>query len=496
MYSFKHVLGPLLCVGCSLVHACDFSVSVDPLSGAPQRVDGATLNAGGPVPPGATVCIQADVYDRDKLEFINFIGTPAQPIKIVNVGGQVLVQHARVYLDDSQFVELAGDGVAGIDYGFRIVAPAEQAFGMKQRSAAAPPLRGLRAHHIEIHYADRFGVQAVGVRGFEGSAEPEAIEDIELHHILIHRGVDAHGNALGGFREGFYIGSSFYGSAAVPLIRGVRIHHNTVQGAGWDGIQVGSASAGCEIDHNVVIDDSRYLLRDQNSGIMIAKGSACSVHHNRILGGQGPGIYHQGLGDQARNPAAPSGGLIYANLIVPSTAPLTAEPDPSNSMPDIATDDRRVGIWVAHARDGANADRPGNMYVWHNTVITDTQPGVVVATDPTRIAGYQISNNLVSGNAAAIHPSSGPAIVANRVAPTADLQFAPDTELLGAPARQHLAYRLSEQSDLARDQADPTTAARVQRDLRGKRYGADGAADIGADEYDPGQGFWDGFEGR
>ena len=473
---------------------CTHLVEVPSGGPAPIRVDGATLNGGMPVLPGARVCVRGGIYDRGKLEFINFVGTPAQPIVITNVEGQVRVEHGRIYLDDSQHVEFAGDGDPQLSYGFLVVGSTEQAFGASQRSADAPALRGIHAHHVEIHYQDRFAVQAVGVRGFEALAVPAAIEDLDFHHFYIHRAVDAEGNPLGGFREGFYFNSSDYGELPVPAMRRVRIHHNLVQGSGWDGIQISAASE-CEVDHNVVLEDSRYLRQFQNAGIMLGKGSACQVHHNRILGGQGPGIYHQGNGGRSADPGASSAGHFYGNLIISAQGALVAEPDPRESGdPQIETADRRFGVFVANARDELDDDRAGYVFVYHNTIARSAVEAIRLSADPTRIAGFEAFNNLLIDAVVGLTPSVHPGIHHNLELESALFPFLDWVEAWGDPARSFPGFRLGPDSAGAIDAGATLPWSLASRDIDGQGRPFGVAYDIGADEYWPDSLLADGFE--
>lgn len=249
--------------------------------------------------PGDRVCVHAGLYDADKLEFLNFVGESQNPITITNVGGQV-VTYGTLYLTSSRHVVLNGSGDKDVRYGFKVVDPYHRkglqiGQGRNVADSLGLEVSGIEAHHIEILYDTVQGHQAVSAWNDYGSG---MLEGLVLHDMLIHRG------SLGTYTEGFYVGSSYYDEENVSTLSGVEIYDNRIEESGQDGIQVGSASGGCEIFGNTIVRDSRERVPGQMSGIIINPGSRCDVHGNEIIDGYGPGIYFQGIS-----------GCIYDNLI-------------------------------------------------------------------------------------------------------------------------------------------------------------------------------------
>jgi hypothetical protein len=120
---------------------------------------------------------------------------------------------------------------------------------------------------IEIPYDTTHGLHAVSVRNDDGS---EAVDTVLLHDLYLHRIKRNPLENSGNYREGFYVGSTYYNTATVATMPGIEIYNNLVEDPGWDGIQVGSASGGCRIFNNTVIRDSRERLYSQHSGIIFA----------------------------------------------------------------------------------------------------------------------------------------------------------------------------------------------------------------------------------
>ena len=486
------LLLPLLV--CGPVLACDHSVGIPAGGPAPQVIDGATLDAGGPVPAGALVCVQAGSYDRGKLEFRNFIGRAGQPIRIMNNAGVVEVSDGRLYLNDSQHVEFAGDGDAGASHGFRVVAGAEEGFSIRQSAQGRPPIQGIHAHHVEVFYRDAFGPQAVGVHNVEKVPAPDPIHDVRLSHFYIHRGHDGMGQRTGGYQEGFYINSSFYDLEPVPQLSGIRIDHSLVVDPGWDGIQIGAAEGDCEIDHNVILRDSRYRRTDQNAGVMIAKGSSCNVHHNRILGGNGPGIYHQGNGDRNGTARVEDGGHIYANLIEPWSGVMAVESNPREPEALPFPDERRWGVRVVNARDDLNPERLGHVYIYGNSVADSPVAGIHLSTNPARIAGFVVINNLLVDTASGVSPAVHPDVHDNLTSSRAAIGFSSFEEVHGDPVQHFDGLRLKADSAGVIDRGVGWSGSLMNTDIDDQRTTRSGPPDIGADTWAPAEVWFNGFE--
>ncbi|WP_460640220.1 right-handed parallel beta-helix repeat-containing protein, partial [Larkinella harenae] len=94
------------------------------------RYDGQQM----PLPPGATICVQAGTYQF--LSFRNFKGTAQHPITIINCGGPVTLRSSSnsetsLKVFNSQFFKITGSGVAGLAYGFRIEQTGADASGLQ-----------------------------------------------------------------------------------------------------------------------------------------------------------------------------------------------------------------------------------------------------------------------------------------------------------------------------------------------------------------------------
>ena len=287
-----------------------------------STADGRTNYSG--VKAGDTVCIAAGT--RGDLKLANFQGSAQNPITFINYGGQVVIDSDTshgILFQNSSFFRLTGTGDPKIEYGFKII-----------NSTNVGVQAAYKSSNLEIDHIEVSGVKGAGIMSkdkalcsdgsgnnhdYDGDGIIQGdLDDVVNRDNFTQYNSVFHDNYIHDVgTEGFYIGSSFYeGREAscnsgtetlyAPVLRGVRVYNNKVTGAGWDGLQVGSATENCNIHHNEILRDSQANELYQESGMMIAHGSVCNVYNNYIKDGGGPGIFVQGNG----------GNIIYNNVIV------------------------------------------------------------------------------------------------------------------------------------------------------------------------------------
>lgn len=109
------------------------------------------------------------------------------------------------------------------------------------------------------------------------------IDDVEIdsNHVFNTNG------------EGMYIGHTYpngdpYNGGLIPVrMRNVRIHHNRVENAGWDGIQLSNATDKCSIHDNIIINYGTLDVGSQRAGIIMGANTTGDVYNNTIDGGTG-----------------------------------------------------------------------------------------------------------------------------------------------------------------------------------------------------------------
>jgi hypothetical protein len=332
--------------------ACDhvISASVEEADGHEGYAD---------VEPGQTVCISAGV--RGPLELHNFHGAPGQTITFVNQGGTVDIRggdddYAGIEIENSDHIRVTGAGMSrrcGADIaaeaqrcGIRILGPAHSVTGK------------VRTEYITIDHVEMGDTTQSAVSIKDNSlGRGEWVEhDVVLNRNYIHDVRD----------EGVYIGSSDYASGDYHVLHGVHLGHNLVVDTGRDGLQVGSATRNCTIQHNVVKNSGRNNESSHRAGVMNNQGSVCDIYNNFVADTAGWGIYVQGNGANE----------IYNNVVVRAGRSVRAG------------DGDGDGISV---HDGSNVN--GSISVWNNTVVSASGDGIGWGNDAG--SDNQIRNNLV-----------------------------------------------------------------------------------------------------
>ena len=238
---------------------------------------------GKPMPNG-TVCIKAGNYDY--LQFFNYEGTEANPIRFINCGGKVILANGLNFYN-CKFFKVSGSGP---DYGIRIdkTAPGAQGVNVSGQSS-----------DCEIEYIEVAGASFAGIMvKADPTCDPASwqgnlvMRNIEIHHNYIHD--------VGG--EGLYIGNSFFGNGITRtcdsvtkkvyphMIYGLDIHHNLVERTGAEGIQYGCAPDAL-VHHNVVRNTGTSPFASyQNNGIQIGGGAGGRLYNNIVRGVAGTGV--------------------------------------------------------------------------------------------------------------------------------------------------------------------------------------------------------------
>ncbi|GGH05778.1 hypothetical protein GCM10007352_09680 [Mucilaginibacter phyllosphaerae] len=258
---------------------------------------------GANIPAGSVVCIPAGT--RGALLFKNLKGTETAPIVIMNKGGKVNFTVAAtasyaLKTQNCRYFKILGIGDAATKYGFNV-----------NGGNISVTLDDLSSD-FEISFVE---VRNSGFAGIMAKTDPSCdiatqrghftMKNISLHHNYVHK--------TGG--EGFYVGNSFYADGR-PLACGtvlphdvvnVKIYKNMIDSAGCEGIQVGSAIAGCEVYKNTIrMPGLSPFANGQDNGIQIGEGTGGVCYANLIEKAPGDGIIVLGLGDN----------LVYNNIIL------------------------------------------------------------------------------------------------------------------------------------------------------------------------------------
>ena len=318
------------------------------------------------IKPGDTLYIAAG--NRKYLEIKNFLGTPGNPIVVINSGGEVIIDtdnYFGISIQNCRYFKFTGTGDTNQTYGFKV----------KQVTNGGGMGIGYLSSDFEI---DHVSIENTLIAGIYAKTDPDCTS-ASVRGIFTQYNTIIHDNYIANTgNEGLYIGSSKYFGQTVQcngkdtilipsLLDGVKIYNNIVKYSGWDGIQVGSASKNCQIYNNTILFDSQMETESQMSGIMIGGGSRCDCYNNFICQGKGDGIECHGLG----------GSRIFNNIIV--DAGLSFKPMDKTQM--------KHGIFVS---DGS-VENDSSFYIQHNDIINPKSEGI-------RFSSVKSKKNLIASN--------------------------------------------------------------------------------------------------
>ncbi|MCH6258410.1 malectin domain-containing carbohydrate-binding protein [Puniceicoccaceae bacterium K14] len=344
----------LLCLSSLTSQSVFAQVTYDYIIGLNETtVDGSVIGA----QPGDVIGIEAG--ERGALNLRNFTGTESDPIIFTNKDGQVRISTSSgegVDITGSSFFELRGDGDPNFQYGIDVYQAGSQCVKVGGLST------NFEICFIEVSNPGFAGIMAKTDPGANGYAERGSFTqyDTIIHDIYAH---DIPGESL-------YIGNSFYASGtpdgyiANDLV-GVRVYNVISIHSGREGIQVGSATADCEIYDNTLIDCGYLQISSQQSGLQLGEGTTGKCYNNTIIGVLANGIVCLGLGDN----------LIFNNVI-------------ANTGTNGIFCDNRTG-----------AELPGSyLRIYNNTIINPARDGALIYNELTV---NEFKNNIVVGSDAA-----------------------------------------------------------------------------------------------
>jgi hypothetical protein len=262
-------------------------------------VDGTNIAA------GTIVYIPAG--QRGALLLKNFKGTAAAPIIVVNKGGKVIFSTATTAsyafkTQNCQYFKVLGNGVATIKFGFDVNGGN---IGMTMDDLSTD----FEIANVEVRNSGFAGIMAKT----DPSCDPATWRGhFTMKNVIIR---DNYVHKTGG--EGLYIGNSFYadgvsiscGTVLPHDVVNAKIYRNLTDFTGSEGIQVGSATSGCEIYGNLVKTPGiSPFSAYQDNGIQIGEGTGGKCYNNQIRNAPGNGIIVLGLGDN----------LVFNNYIINS----------------------------------------------------------------------------------------------------------------------------------------------------------------------------------
>ena len=347
---------------------CDFYLS-------DLLIPGKNIVEGRNVPPGSVVCLNAATPRNGNLLFKRFNGTPTAPITLINCGGKYTVNSGTlsfaIKFFGSSYFRLTGSGDPSVTHGIEVN-------GGSQGVSVDSLSTNFEIDHLDIHGQNFAGIMAKTDPDCNANTWREnfTMYDIRIHDNYIHS--TSHG-------EGLYIGNSFYangmsrtcGETTIRVyphaIVGAKIYNNTIFDTGADGIQVGSATQGCEIYDNRIERHGQRPFdnrNDQGNGIQIGEGTGGLCYNNFILNippvnevdRTGYSIICLGRGDN----------VVFNNIMI----------NPSNG-----------GMFIDE-RGAATITGPGSGYkIINNTIINPKNNGLLLYSE--LVEQNVVKNNII-----------------------------------------------------------------------------------------------------
>lgn len=186
----------------------------------------------------------------DALSIRNFVGTEADPIIVINYGGQVEITETGVQQDlqirgGNQWVTVTGTGDAGYTYGFWFTTGT---WSIRITEGA----EGITCQNFRASDSGGASISCYSTVA-QGYGPGDSQDDFTFTQFLIERSG----------REGFYIGES---SGSGPFTNNVTVSYGTVIDAEWDGVQFKRGDDGL-FRNLVVVRPAQDTASGQQSGV-------------------------------------------------------------------------------------------------------------------------------------------------------------------------------------------------------------------------------------
>jgi hypothetical protein len=253
--------------------------------------------SGANIPKGSVICVNAGTYSNLKIN--DLVGTRAEPITIINKGGQVVISGGSGFgidFNNNKFFRLTGMGASGVEYGFKVQG------GFSQGVRVDDGSNEYELDHIEITGVG-IGLgsktKSEGKGGCSGFTQQNFTQtNTVIHNLYIHN-VSS---------EAMYVGSNFTVHASSgqgtsscpselnPVLKGLWIYDNKVESFGKDGINVKGTPENCNVYNNEVNNGSTNHDSTQCGGIAQVLNTSCNTHDNTVTNQWGPGIQDNGKG--------------------------------------------------------------------------------------------------------------------------------------------------------------------------------------------------------
>jgi hypothetical protein len=247
-------------------------------SSSPVYINETTL--GRSLVGGDTIFISSD---RDKpLRFQSLIGSPSNPIVVVNKGGQVKIDGVAYGLwgaltfENCQYVKVSGKGHPGFKYGFELSA-LQSGLSFTELSSDC------EAENIKISHDGFFGIFAKKDYGGNPPNPAPIFNNLVIHDCFIEN-----------VSEGMYIGET---KSPGMEFKNLSIYNNIIRNTQRESIQVANATENVQIYNNTMINAGLEGLSAHGNNLQIGDNSVASVYNNIMMTAPYYGVINFGMGN-------------------------------------------------------------------------------------------------------------------------------------------------------------------------------------------------------
>jgi hypothetical protein len=220
------------------------------------------------------------------LKFESLVGSPGNPIVIINKDGQVKIDGisenawGALTFENCKYIKVSGKGHPGFKYGFELSA-VTSGLSFSEFSSDC------EAENIKISHNGFFGIHAIKIYNGNPPNPLPVFENLTIHDCFIEN-----------VSEGMYIGET---TTPGLEFKNVRIYNNIVRNTLRESIQIANASENVEIYNNTLINAGLEGESFHMNNLQIGDNTVASIFNNIIIGAPDYGIINFGKGDVFMN---------------------------------------------------------------------------------------------------------------------------------------------------------------------------------------------------
>ncbi len=229
---------------------------------------------------GDTIFISSERVQPLKFEAL--IGSPNNPIVVINKDGQVKIDGisdnswGALTFENCKYIKVSGKGHPGFKYGFELSA-LTSGLSFSEFSSDC------EVENVKVSHNGFFGIHAI--KNFNGNPPNPlpVFDNLTIHDCFIEN-----------VSEGMYIGET---TTPGLEFKNVRIYNNIVRNTQRESIQIANASENVEIYNNTLINAGLEGEIFHMNNLQIGDNTVAWIYNNIIIGAPDYGIINFGKGN-------------------------------------------------------------------------------------------------------------------------------------------------------------------------------------------------------